>query len=360
MIARRAVVLGGGQQGRVIAADLSRALPALAVTVADLRRPQLPAHPNLAWAEADLADPGSLTRLIADHDLVVGALPSHLGFAAMQAAIEAKRPMVDVSFSIENPLDLDAAARRAGVTLVPDCGLAPGLSNFMIGDAVARRGPPRELVIRVGGVAQDANAPYGYVVTWSVDDLLEEYVRPARVIRGGAIVSVPANSDLRTLDIEGVGTMEDFLSDGLRTLLFTVPGVEDMSERTLRWPGHVAAVVPLVESGRFVEEIRAKCSAQPPRDLVVLDVQMTWADSARRATMVDRWQEGTGLTAMSRTTALTTAATARLAAQRGLGAAGVQPPEWLAREAGAWDYVRSAVAAHGIVIRERDLPPPRN
>lgn len=357
MIAKRALVLGGGQQGRVIAADVARALPALAVSVADVRQPELPALANLSWTEADLADPNVLARTIAAHDLVIGALPSHLGFGAMRAAIEAKRPMVDVSFSIENPLDLDADAKRAGVALVPDCGLAPGLSNFAIGDAVAKHGAPRELVIRVGGVAQDRHAPYGYVVTWSVDDLLEEYVRPARVIRGGAIVSVPANSDLATLEIEGAGTMEDFLSDGLRTLLFTVPGCREMSERTLRWPGHVAAVVPLVESGRFVEEIRAKCSAKPPRDLVVLDVRMSWDGVTRRVSMVDRFHEPTGQTAMSRTTALTTAATARLAAERGLGAPGVKPPEWLAREAGAWDYVRAAVAAHGIVIRDGEMRP---
>ncbi len=355
MAARSALVLGGGQQGRVIASDLARARPSLAVRVADLRRPVLPALPNLSWVEADLADATALARRIAEHDLVVGALPSRLGLASMRAAIDARRPMVDVSFSAEDPTTLDAEAKRAGVAIVPDCGLAPGLSNFLLGDAWARRGPMDEATIRVGGVAQDRNAPYGYVVTWSLEDLCEEYVRPARVLRDGAEVTVPANSDLAAIDVPGVGTLEDFLSDGLRTLLHTLPGVRTMSERTLRWPGHVAAVVPLVESGRFVEELRARCSANPPRDLVVLDVQMRWADGGVRHTMVDRYDDASGLTAMARTTALTTAAAARLAADHGLGVPGVKPPEWLAREAGMWEYVRAAVAAHGLAIREQAL-----
>jgi saccharopine dehydrogenase-like NADP-dependent oxidoreductase len=354
--ARRALVLGGGQQGRVIAADLARALPRLAVRVADLARPPLAPLPNLAAVEADLADATALARLVSDHDLIVGALPSRLGLASMRAALDARRPMVDVSFSAEDPVALDADARRAGVAIVPDCGLAPGISNFWLGDAYARHGTPEAATIRVGGVAQDPSAPYGYVVTWSVDDLMEEYVRPARVLRDGAVVTVPANSDVRQLDVPGVGVMEDFLSDGLRTLLHTLPGVRDMSERTLRWPGHVAAVVPLVESGRFADEIRAKCSAQPPRDLVVLHLEARWSGVTRRATLVDRYDESTGLTAMSRTTALTTAATARLAAEHGLGAPGVKPPEWLAREPGAWAYVRAALAAHGLVLAEREAP----
>src|SRR5262245_30510022 len=124
----RILILGGGAQGRVVARDLARERPGDSVTVADLRDPGFAPGTNLRWEEADLADAARLARLAAAHDFVVGALPSHLGFAAMRAAIEAGRNMVDVSFCEENPLALEDDARRAGVAIVPDCGLAPGLS----------------------------------------------------------------------------------------------------------------------------------------------------------------------------------------------------------------------------------------
>src|SRR5438034_6371455 len=127
------LVLGGGAQGRVIAADLARSLPDASIHVADVREPALPTLPNLEWIEADCSDSGAVVRRMRDHDLAVGALPSRLGYQTMRAAIEARRNLVDVSFSAEDPLTLDADARRAGVTIVPDCGLAPGLSNLVAG-----------------------------------------------------------------------------------------------------------------------------------------------------------------------------------------------------------------------------------
>src|SRR2546427_735202 len=114
------LVLGGGAQGRVIARDLARSLRDASITVADLTQPTLPALPNLDWIEADLADRATMARLLHGYDLGVGALPSRIGFGAMHAAIEAKRNLVDVSFSAENPLTLEDPARGAGITIVPD------------------------------------------------------------------------------------------------------------------------------------------------------------------------------------------------------------------------------------------------
>src|SRR5256885_2037741 len=131
-------------------------------------------------------------------------------------------------------------------------------------------GRPDEITRYVGGVAQDRTRPYGYVVTWSIEDLLEEYVRPARVVREGRPASLPPFADLDRVQVPGVGEMESFLSDGLRTLIATMPDVRTMSERTLRWPGHAVAVRPLVESGLFLEEFHDKCVANPPRDLVAM------------------------------------------------------------------------------------------
>ena len=347
------LVLGAGAQGRVIALDLAERLPAARVTVADVRDPHLPARPNLSWREADCSTPEAIARLMSEHDLAVGALPSRFGFGAMRAAIEAKRTLVDVSFCGQDALELDAPARAAGVTIVPDAGLAPGISNLVAGEAYARRGAPRELLILVGGVAQDPSRPYGYVVTWSLDDLHEEYVRPARIVRGGAQVVVPVFSGLERLEVEGVGELEAFYSDGLRSLMDTLPGVPEMGEKTLRWPGHVQAVKPLVAEGRLVEELRARCTLDPPLDLVALVVRMRWADGEEVVTLVDRYDPVARLTAMARTTAFTTAVTAQMVASGLVPPPGVQPLERVARDPRAHTCMLDGLAAHGVRLQRR-------
>lgn len=343
------LILGGGQQGKVLAADLAGALPAARITVADVREPALPALPNLRWLEADLSAPQAIARLLHAYDLGVGALPSRFGFGAMQAAIDAKRPLVDVSFSAENPLALDAAAARAGIFIVPDCGLAPGLSHLLVGDAMRAWGTPLELEILVGGVAQDASRPYGYVVTWSLDDLVEEYTRPARWVRDGEFVSEPVLEVVEPFDVPGVGRMESFVSDGLRTLLTTASDVRTMAEKTLRWPGHVAAIRPLLAAGTFVETFRRECIVDPPEDLVALVVRARWRNGRERTSvMTDRHDPATGLTAMARTTAFTTAVTARLAAEGGIRDRGVLPLERVARDEDAVRFILGEMGRRGV------------
>jgi saccharopine dehydrogenase-like NADP-dependent oxidoreductase len=344
------LVLGGGQQGRVIAVDLAYKVTNTHVDVADVREPSLPERNNLRWVEADLADHEALARRIREYDLAVGALPSSLGFGAMRAAIEAGRPMVDVSFCAEDPLTLDAPAKRAGVAIFPDCGLAPGLSHLCVGHA-ASEGNPDEIVIYVGGVAQDRTRPYGYVVTWSVEDLLEEYTRPARLVREGKLVTLPVFADLDRVQVPGVGEMESFLSDGLRTLISTMPKVRDMSERTLRWPGHVEAVRPLIESGRFLDELRSACIAHPPRDLVAMMTVVRRGVRVQRATLIDRYDEATGLTAMSRTTALTTSAVAQWVAGGGGTKPGVHPLEKVGPDQRAFTAITGGLERHGVRVQ---------
>lgn len=354
------LVLGGGAQGRVVAADLARSLPEAAITVLDVARPALAPLPNLAWSEGDASNPEAIARRLAEHDLGVGALPSRFGFGAMRAAIAARRTLVDVSFTAEDPLTLDGEARAAGITIAPDCGLAPGLSNLLLGELLRAHGTPRAATILVGGVAEDPARPFGYVVTWSLDDLMEEYTRPARIVRAGRETEVPVFSGLMPVTVDGVGEMEAFYSDGLRTLIHTLPGVREMGEMTLRWPGHVAAIRPLLEAGSLREELRRRCTLDPPRDLVALVVRAEHADHGTEITMVDRYDPATGLTAMSRTTALTTAVVAQLAAlggPGGLGGPGVRPLERVAEDERACRFVLDAMSARGVRFTRRASRP---
>jgi saccharopine dehydrogenase-like NADP-dependent oxidoreductase len=325
------LVLGGGKNGRVIATDLAYKVSNTHVDVADVRKPQLPERGNLRWLEADLADVNELARRIREYDLAVCALPSQLGFGAMQAAIEAKRPLVDVSFSAADALELDEDARHAGVAIIPDCGLAPGLTHLCVGHA-AVDGPPDEVTIYVGGVSLDRTRPYGYVVTRSIEELLAEYVRPARVVREGRPTVLPAFADLDRVHVPGVGEMESFLSDGLRTIIATMPEVLAMSERTLRWPGHAEAV-------------------QPPRDLVAMMTVVKRGMKVQRATLIDRYDEASQLTARARTTALTTSAVAQWVAGGGAVKPGVQPLERVGPDQRAYTAITSALEKHGVRVQ---------
>ena len=348
------LVLGGGAQGRVIAGDLARSLPQSQIDVADVREPRLASLPNLRWVEADLSRADAVERLLAEHDLGVGALPSRLGYGAMRAAIAARRPLVDVSFCAENPLKLDHDAKAAGIAILPDCGLASGISNLIAGEVVARRQPPNELVIMVGGVAQDQSRPYGYVITWSIDDLLEEYVRPARIVSGGRPTTVPVFSGYERVSIDGVGEMEAFYSDGLRTLIDTLPGVREMGEKTLRWPGHADQVKPLVAAGRLVDELEARCTEDPPLDLVVLRVRARWNGRGETTTLIDRYHAPSGITAMSRTTALTTSAVAQLLASGYEVEPGVRPLELIGGDSRAYDFIRARIEERGVKLERRE------
>ena len=330
----RIIVLGGGHQGRVIATDLARRHQ---VTVADVRSIEIP---NVRCMQVDLSDAKTLVAQIAEHELAVGALPGNLGFKAARAAIEAKRNYVDVAFFAEDAGSLDKDAKKAKIAILPDCGLAPGISNLLVGRAVAQKKRQRVL-IEVGGVAAELSRPYGYVVTWSPEDLEDEFKRPARIIRRGKVVSLPATSELEIVDIEGVGKMESFLTDGLRTLL-AVKGVEEMTEKTLRWPGHVAAIMPLIKNGTFAKTLLEKCRGG--LDLVVFRVRV----DGETVLMTDRGRRE--ISAMARTTALTTAAFAHWAASGGLKDTGLVPPEKIGRDPKAYKTILEALREHDIKL----------
>ena len=171
------------------------------------------------------------------------------------------------------------------------------------------------------------------------------------MVREGRPASLPPFADLDRVQVPGVGEMESFLSDGLRTLIATMPDVRTMSERTLRWPGHAVAVRPLVESGRFLEEFHDKCVANPPRDLVAMMTVVKRGQQVQRATLIDRYDEDSRLTAMSRTTALTTSAVAQWIAGGGGGEPGVRPLELVGHDVRAYAAITGALEKHGVRIQ---------
>jgi lysine 6-dehydrogenase len=265
-----ATVLGAGMVGSVIAADL--ASQGFSVTVADRSEDNLAkavarAAGRLRAVRADLSDASAIRNLVSGSDVVVGALSSRLGFAALGAVIDAGKNYCDISFMAEDFQDLDARARERGVTVVTDCGVAPGMSHILSAHGAGLLDDCHEIEIYVGGLPRERRWPFDYKAGFAPSDVIEEYVRPARLVEHGRVVVRPALSEPELIDFEGVGTLEAFNTDGLRSLTTTL-AVPFMKEKTLRYPGHIEIMRVMRETGLFSrEEIEVNGTRIRPLDV---------------------------------------------------------------------------------------------
>ena len=370
-------VLGCGLVGAAIARDLARESD-FDVTVADASGEaldRLGPRPSLRKERADLSDASEIARIVAKADAVVGALPGRLGFQMLRAVIGAGKPIADISFSPEDPLTLDLLAREKGVTAVVDCGVSPGLSNFAVGRAAARLSQIDDVAILVGGLPVDRTRPFGYAIVFSSADVIEEYTRPARIIENRRVVEREALSEVETIEVDGVGTLEAFLTDGLRALLTTV-SVRSMKEKTLRYPGHAEAMRSLRDCGFFetgpgdadgtlivprdvTERLlaRAWCLREGEEEFTFLRVAALGEDEAgrpRRYTfeLLDRTEPETGATSMARTTGFPCAVVAAMLGRGEYRDPGIRPPEMLARDPVASELFLEALRARGLRWKE--------
>jgi saccharopine dehydrogenase-like NADP-dependent oxidoreductase len=374
---KKVVVLGAGMVGAAMALDLA-ADPGLQVDVADVRPEALErvaARAPLRTLRADLGHPDSVRRLVAGYDVAVGALPSSIGLQTLRAVIEAHRDVVDISFMPEDALGLDPLARERGATVVFDCGVAPGLSNMMVGAAASVLDPCERVEIYVGGVPAARLWPFDYKAGFAPWDVLEEYTRPARVVEHGRVVVKEPLSEPELLDFPGLGTLEAINTDGLRSLVHTLK-VPFMKEKTLRWPGHAALMRAFKETGFFsLEPIEVGGQKVRPRDVTAALLFPRWTfdegeadltvmrvrvegrgrEDGRRVVhawdYLDRFDEATGLRSMSRSTGYVATSVVRLLARGDFRRPGVHPPETLGATPGLLEGVLADLAARGVRCR---------
>jgi saccharopine dehydrogenase-like NADP-dependent oxidoreductase len=284
----------------------------------------------------------------------MGFLPGALGYDLMKACIEAKKSLVDVSYMAENPLKLHSAASKAQITIVPDCGLAPGISNFLVGHAYAKLEKTSSVKIMVGGLPEKPVPPLDYVITWSPDSLIDEYTRKAVIIQHGKKTEVEALSGVEAINFPKVGKLEAFYTDGLRTLSQTLKDVEEMWEKTLRYPGHAKKIKLVEEMGFFEEEkvkiegtlvsprrltarlLERKLKIPEIKDFVAMKVEVSGVKNGKRLSfvyhMLDKYDQKHGITAMARTTAYPMSIVAQLMLKGIIKQKGVIPPEKLGME----------------------------
>jgi saccharopine dehydrogenase-like NADP-dependent oxidoreductase len=350
----KALVLGAGMVGSVIAHDLSRDL---SVTIADISEKNLAAAKQrsggaVATTKADLSDPATIVRLASQADIVCGALSSHLGYAALSAVIDAGKPYCDISFMAEDFSELDAKAKSKGVIAVVDCGVAPGMSHILSAYAASQLDRCEEIEIYVGGLPRERTWPYEYKAAFAPADVIEEYTRPARLVEHGKVVTRPALSEPELMDFAGIGTLEAFNTDGLRSLTTSLT-VPFMKEKTLRYPGHIELMRKMRETGLFSKDpitvkgqqvrpldltsalLFPKWTYQPgEEDLTVMRVTAagTKFGQPHRITfdLLDIYDKETQATSMSRTTGIPCAIIARMLLSGRIKQAGVNAPEKLA------------------------------
>ena len=373
------LVLGCGNIGSVAAADLvDKSDHEIVVADNDLKRAESLAErlgkPNVSAMKLDVSDRRGLMLRLKNFDIVLGFLPGRLAYDLAESCVEAGRDVVDVSFMGENPLTLNDRASAAGVVIVPDCGLAPGISNILVGHATTCFDRVDSVHIMVGGIPEKPIPPLEYVITWSPESLIDEYTRKARIVRDGKRVDAEVLSELEMVDFPGVGRLEAFLTDGLRTLLDTLRDVPDMWEKTLRYPGHAAKISALKDLGFFGEERVAveNVEISPRRlavklltnklvrpdicDIVAMRVVVSGVKDGKQLShvyhLLDRCDAERGITAMARTTAYPASIVAELLAEKAIKTTGVIPPEKLGMGDEVFSRFCSELRARGIVIKE--------
>jgi saccharopine dehydrogenase-like NADP-dependent oxidoreductase len=350
----RALIAGCGNIGSVAAEDLAKSMKSTDVVVADNDKAKAKTiaekvgKDNVSWIQVDVTNPKELVKTLKGFDLIMGFLPGKLGYGLAEACIEAGKDLVDVSYMAENPLALDEKAVGVGVTIVPDCGLAPGISNVLVGHAVGKLDKVNAVYIMVGGLPEKPVPPLGYTITWSPESLIDEYTRKAGIVKKGKKAEVEALSGLEGVDFPNVGKLEAFYTDGLRTLMDTIRA-EEMWEKTLRYPGHAEKIKTLEALGFFDEKeisvngldlsprkltvrlLAEKLWRPEIRDIVALKVEVSGVKNGQRTDYVchllDFYDQERGITAMARTTAFPASIVAQLILKSAIKKKGVVPPE---------------------------------
>ena len=316
---------------------------------------------DLTIQQLDATDKKVLQSTIKKHDLVINAVPGFLGFETMRSIIEAGMNVVDIAFFPEDSLELDALAKEHNVTAIVDCGVAPGMDNVILG-YYNECMKLTDFECLVGGLPKIKKWPFCYKAPFSPSDVIEEYTRPARYVEHGELVVREPLTDCEYVEFEKVGTLESFNSDGLRSIIYTMPHIPNMKEKTLRYPGHVEYVKVLKESGFFgTEKVEVDGKMVSPLDftskirfnewklgeteqeITVWRVTLKGENASGQKeevvyTMHDEYCSQTETSSMARTTGYTATAAANLFLDGLFQEKGVFPPELVGKHKACFDY----------------------
>jgi saccharopine dehydrogenase-like NADP-dependent oxidoreductase len=369
-------VLGAGLVGFPIALDLSKD-ENFNVSLCDIRKErleQIRSQYGLDTGVADLSDPEAVKKAISNADLVVSAVPGHMGFRTLKLIIEEGKNVVDIAFFPEDLFELQDIADKKGVIAISDIGVAPGMSNILTAYGSSKLDKTEKVRIFVGGLPKVRRQPFEYKAVFSPIDVIEEYTRPARFIRDGKLVEMPALSEPEFIDFEGIGTLEAFNSDGLRSLIRTIH-CPDMIEKTLRYPGHIEKIKLLRDCGFFSYEgitvngqmirpidlttrlLFPMWDLKDEKDLTVMLIMVEGTKNGKRFRfsweLYDEYDQPTGIHSMARTTGYTATAAARMIIAGVYDRKGISPAEYVGMEPACVEFMLQDLAKRGVIYREK-------
>ena len=382
----RLLVLGAGQQGSACAYDLlTRTTDD--VVLADLRTDSLPDFlrayegERLRTERVDVADGSAVRRLMEGMGATMCALPYYLNAGMSAAAIQARSHFCDLGGNTAIVLrqkERAAEAQARGVSVVADCGLAPGMVNILAQEGIRRLDRARSVRILVGGLPQHPEPPVNYQVVYSLEGVLDYYTTDSWVLRESVPVRVAALSEVEEVDFAGAGRLEAFhTAGGLSTMAQRYAGkIDSMEYKTLRYPGHAAIMRAIRDLGLLGKEpvdvggarvvprelflkVAGPRLRRDPRespDLVVLRVEVSGERAGEELTLrwdlLDRYDSEIGMTAMMRTTGFSLAVTGILQAE---GA--IPPGVWTPDEVVPAERYVTALALRGVDIRFEEVVP---
>jgi lysine 6-dehydrogenase len=355
------LVLGAGLQGCACAYDLLQQPAVRQVTLADLRPDTLPPFLAGDWkgrlrpVRLDVTDLAAVQETMRGHAAVMSAIPYYYTGPMARAAVEAGCHFSDLGGNTEIVFEqkkLHEQALAKGVSVIPDCGLAPGMVNILAAEGIRRLDRAEQVRIYVGGLPQSPEPPLNYQIVYSLEGALDYYTTPSWVLRGAKPVQVDALSEVEPVEFPApVGTLEAFhTGGGISTLPFAYEGkVEVMEYKTLRYPGHVAVMRPIRELGLlgikplevkgqtvvprdvFIAAVQPKLHKPQGRDLVALQVQVSGQKGGRphavRFRLIDYFDAEHGISAMMRTTGYSLSVTGQMQADGRITEKGVRTPD---------------------------------
>jgi len=354
------LVLGAGRMGRGAVYDLVHNSPDVdSVTVADFHLDKAEAVANAVGGPTidarliDTSDGAASLELMRGHDSVISCVNYWYNESLSRAAIAARANFCDLggnNFVVDEQLAMDADAKAAGINIIPDCGLAPGMVSILATHGAAKFDEIEEIHIRVGGLPQDPQPPLNYQLVFSVEGLINEYVEIARVIRDGHVTEVQSMTEIESLDFDGFPPLEAFqTSGGTSTLPDTFLGkIRELDYKTIRYAGHCEKFKTMIDLGLcssddilvdfqkvtprklFGELLQKHLPADGP-DYVLVRLEFVGKKNGvtykLRYDIVDKLDETTGLSAMMRTTAFPASIIAQMMARGDVLVRGATPQE---------------------------------
>jgi lysine 6-dehydrogenase len=376
----KVLVLGAGRMGYGAVYDLVHNSPDVeSVTVADFDMAKAEETTRIDPAKVtakhlDAANYDDVVALMQGHDAAISCVNYWYNVGLSRAAIETKTNFCDLggnNYVVDDQLALDAEAKAAGVNIVPDCGLAPGMVSVLAMHGAARFDDIEEIHIRVGGLPQTPEPPLNYQLVFSVEGLINEYIEVARVIRDGKVMEVESMTEIESLTFDNFPPLEAFqTSGGTSTLPDSFLGkIKDLDYKTIRYAGHCEKFGTMIDLGlcksepidvdgaqvkprRVLGELLQKNLPADGPDYVLVRLEFVGTkDNAKknlRYDIVDKLDEQTGLSAMMRTTAFPASIIAQMAARGEVLMRGATPQE----KAIDPDKFVAELARRNIVIRE--------